>query len=349
MDSQPRYVARRRRPQYGRTLLALAGVFAAGVSTADALLTLDRGATAARPTAVGSHAPRPHRRSRPGPSSVSQIGSYLVSSRAMILISRLRGRSIPRVLPTLVLYPTEPAQAVAAGKLTRGPFPLVVFVPGDLQCRSAYAALLHAWASAGYVVAAVQFPPARCDVGDSHEADLSIQPADISAAITDLLTVSIRSLGVLAGLIDPAKIAVAGHARGGDAAAAVAADTCCRNRRVLAAMILSGAEWAPFGGRYFPAGTPPMLVVQGSADSRNPPAAAAALYLADTTGTRYYLDLLGAGHFTPYEGHAVPEPIVARVTVDFLDRYLAREPAPLTADGNVPGFAVLVSRGHLPG
>jgi fermentation-respiration switch protein FrsA (DUF1100 family) len=348
MDSRPRYVAKRGRPQSGRTLFALAGVFAAAVAAANTLFTLDYGATAGRPSATvaSSHAPGQFRRSRPEPPTAGQIGSYLVSSQSMRLVSRRRGQSSTRVLPTLVLYPAKPAPAVAAEKLTAGPFPLVVFAVGDLRCRSSYAALLHAWASAGYVVAAVRSPHARCGADDPREADLSIQPADISAAITDLLTVSNRSQGVLSGLIDPARIAVAGHARGGDAAAAVAADTCCRNRLVIAAVILSGAEWGPFGGRYFPPGAPPMLVVQGSADRRNPPSSAAALYLADTTGIRYYLDLLGAGHFAPYEGHAGPEPIVARVTVDFLDRYLAGEPASLTADGNVPGAALLVSPGH---
>ncbi len=155
--------------------------------------------------------------------------------------------------------------------MARGPFPLVMFAPGYVQCRSSYTALLHAWASAGYVVAAVEFPRTHCRLSAPDEADLSNQPADLSFVISRLLAASSRSVGPLSGLIDPAKIAVAGHSDGGDTAAAVAADTCCRDRRVSAALILSGAEWPPLGGRYFPAGTPPMLVVQGTHDTWNPP------------------------------------------------------------------------------
>jgi hypothetical protein len=64
----------------------------------------------------------------------------------------------------------------------------------------------------------------------------------------------------------------------------------------------------------------PALFVQGSADPINPPAASLQLYQADATGTRYYLDVLRAGHLTPYEGDRTQEQLVARVTTEFLDR-----------------------------
>ena len=68
------------------------------------------------------------------------------------------------------------------------------------------------------------------------------------------------------------------------------------------------------------------------------------LYRADTVGPRYYLDLFGANHFTPYEGSGAPEPIVAKVTTDFLDRYLAGQhpaAAAMRRAGQVAGVATL--------
>jgi hypothetical protein len=75
------------------------------------------------------------------------------------------------------------------------------------------------------------------------------------------------------------------------------------------------------------------------------------MYQADRTGPRFYLDLFGADHLAPYEGQGSPEPVVARVTVDFLDRYLAGSPgaaAAMQRDGDVAGVATLVSGSRLP-
>ncbi len=270
----------------------------------------------------------------------------------MVFVDRSRPALGIRRLPVLVRFPVVPASLVASGRVSSGPFPLVVFAPGYLQCRSSYAALLRGWASAGYVVAAVQFPRTHCHVPVPDEADLANQPADMSFVISSLLSLSARPGGTLSGLIAPARIAVAGHSDGGDTAAAVAANTCCLDRRVRAAMILSGAEWPPLGGRYFPPRTPPMLFVQGTDDTWNPPSASVQLYESDRAGVRYFLDLFGADHFTPYEGHGRPEPVVARVTLAFLNAYLAGQQGQvgaMRAAGNVPGVAALTSRPTVPG
>ncbi len=116
-------------------------------------------------------------------------------------------------------------------------------------------------------------------------------------------------------------------------------------------MVLSGAEWPYLRGRWFSAPTPPMLFVQGTADTVNPPSASIQLYKADTTGRRYYLELFGADHLSPYEGVGAPEPIVERVTIDFLDRYLAGQASSLSAmrrAARVRGASELVSGGRVP-
>ena len=116
-------------------------------------------------------------------------------------------------------------------------------------------------------------------------------------------------------------------------------------------MVLSGAEWPPMPGRYFPHRPPPMLFVQGSADPVNPPWTSLQLYRADMSGRRYYLDLFGADHMVPYVGSNPVEQLVARVTLAFFDRYVLGQAdalATMTQDGNVRGTAALVSDGQSP-
>ena len=144
---------------------------------------------------------------------------------------------------------------------------------------------------------------------------------------------------------------MAGHSDGGDTVAAMAAATCCRDPALRAVVVLAGAEWAPQTGRWFTRPAPPMLFVQGTADDWNPPATSMQLYQADTRGPRYYLELFGANHFTPYQGTDQPEPVVERVTLAFLDHYLAGAPGDLAAmrrAARVPGVASLSAGGRLP-
>jgi dipeptidyl aminopeptidase/acylaminoacyl peptidase len=279
---------------------------------------------------------------------VGRLGSYRVRRYALELGYRPAGQSARRRLRVFVSYPEVPR---AAGGLRHGLFPLVVFAPGYRQCAVSYRVLLREWASAGYVVAAVQFPRTNCHVAAPDEADLVHQPADMSQVIGRLLAAGRRPGDRLSGLVDGARVAVAGHSDGGDTAAAMVASTCCRDGRVSAAVVLAGAEWPAMPGRYFAAPTAPMLFVQGTADTWNPQSASLQLYQADTRGRRYYLALPGSGHFTPYEGGGPPEPVVARVTVDFLDRYLADQAGALGAmrlAGRAVGRDRLVSGGRLP-
>ena len=104
-------------------------------------------------------------------------------------------------------------------------------------------------------------------------------------------------------------------------------------------------------GRYFAHGAPPMLFVQGSADTVNPPWTSLQLYQQDQGRAKYYLDLFGANHLLPYWGTNPVERLVARVTLAFFDRYVLGQPqarATMTRDGNVSGTAALVSGSRLP-
>src|SRR5215467_4326994 len=211
----------------------------------------------------------------------------------------------------------------SAGTASR-PLPLIVFGPGFMQCANPYADLLRAWASAGYVVAAVNFPRSDCRVGSTAtESDLANQPRDISYAITALL----RRSTVSGARLDRSKVAIAGQSDGGDTVAAVAANSCCRDRRVRAVAVLSGAEWPAMPGKYFTGHPVPMLFTQGSADSINPPGCSVTMYRADPTRARYYLNLFGASHTGPYWGVNRYERIVAKVTTEFFDRFVLKQAA----------------------
>ncbi len=359
-------VRRRRTAAAGGLLTAVIAVLGLFAGCAGSAAPANPGSAGTTPApASPSHASsspaasRPSPRPRPAAPVIGTIGHYAVGKLRLSLADRhpkgLGGARLgPQTLPVLVRYPVSRAAGgggpAAAARPAAGRYPLVVFGPGYIQCVSVYAHLLHAWASAGYVVAAVTFPETNCEVRGSED-DVSNQPADISYVITRLLAASAQRTGRLAGLISRREIAVAGHSDGADTAVAVAANSCCRDPRVSAAVVLAGQKWGQFGSRYFPAGSPPMLFVQGSADTVNFPSTSAALYQQDTAGIRFYLDVFGGSHLSPYETTTPPERLVAEVTVAFLDRYLAGHRAAraaMTRLADVPGVAHLYSKGRLP-
>ncbi|HZT92489.1 MAG TPA: hypothetical protein VFA05_10665 [Gaiellaceae bacterium] len=238
------------------------------------------------------------------------------------------GRSGPRVLVTYVRYPRGASR----------PLPLVVFCHGFASEPRVYARLLDAWARAGYVVAAPVFPVESKDApGGPSEADLGNEPADISFVISQLT----GGATPLSGLVDPTRIAVAGQSDGGEAAVAVAYDTRFLDRRIDAAVILSGAAFP--GAKPFPAGTPPRLAVQGTADVVNRPFLTRA-YFALARRPKFMLSLLGAPHLAPYAGPDRWSSVVERASIAFLDHYLRHAPLRgLLAAGTQPGVARLTA------
>ena len=237
----------------------------------------------------------------------------------------------PRRLLIQLWYPLARSPGTATGAAS-GPLPLIVFGPGFMQCADPYADLLRAWASAGYVVAAANFPRSDCLTGAAAtESDLVNQPADMSYAITALLRRSAEGGGLLGGRLDRREIAIAGQSDGGDTVAAVAANSCCTDRRVRAVAVLSGAQWPAMPGAFFAHAPVPMLFTQGSADTVNLPGCSVAMYRADPARERYYLDLSGADHIVPYWGTNRYERTVARVTLAFFDRYVLGQRAAASA------------------
>ncbi|HEY3703207.1 MAG TPA: hypothetical protein VGL32_13180 [Acidimicrobiales bacterium] len=274
-----------------------------------------------------------------GPIPVAQVALPLVDS------SRQAG-SGPRVLTTSVWYPAAAGSPdnVAAPAAPGGPFPLIVFAHGYNVTPAAYAGLLRSWARAGYVVAAPTFPLTNPGApGGPDEADVANQPADVRFVIDQLLWADAKP-GPLGGLIDPHKIGVAGHSDGGITAAEVAYNTCCRDPRISAAILMAGAAIGVPGGSYFPPGSAPMLAIQGGADHSNNPVNGLRLYLSDGGGPRYLLTLPGASHEGPFMGGGPAADVVQAATIDFFGRYLKTGTASsLMHDGSVPGVATIVA------
>jgi pimeloyl-ACP methyl ester carboxylesterase len=146
-------------------------------------------------------------------------------------------------------------------------------------------------------------------------------------------------------------VAVIGHSDGGDVSLAVAAASCCRDRVVKAAVILSGSENRGLGGAYYTKGSVPLLVVQGSADTISPPGCSVELY-DQAPRPKYYLELIGAQHLQPYVDPGPDRALVARAVVDFLRRYLEGRSSDLRSlvrDGSAPPVARLITGATGPG
>ena len=206
--------------------------------------------------------------------------------------------------------------------------------------------MLQSWARAGYVVAAPVFPLENANAPNGpDESDLVNQPADMRFVISRMLAASSAGSGPLAGLLDPAQIAVSGQSDGGDTALAVAYNRYFRDPRVDAAVILSGAELPGVGGFTFPPGSPPLLATQGTADTVNPPGFTNVFFEA-ARRPKYLLNLIGAEHLPPYSDQQPQLAIVERVTIAFLDGYLKHRRGALgrlASLGGVPGTASMVA------
>lgn len=292
---------------------------------------------------VGARAPSPAQASVRPQFAVGDVTERFIDNARKV---RFPGRPPqPRPLVTVIRYPAVgPASGEdlpgAPPARASGPFPLVVFGHGFAVTPATYFRLLRSWASAGYVVAAPIFPLENAHApGGPNEADLINQPRDMSVVISRLLAASRDPRSRFAGLIDPRRIAVAGQSDGGETALAVAYNRRFLDRRVRAAVILSGAKLAGTSGYTFPAPSPPLLAVQGTADTINQPRFTRAFY-DEAPRPKYLLQLLGASHLPPYTVQQPQLAIVQQVTIAFLRRYL---------NGLRSAYRTIVAAGHVPG
>ena len=174
-----------------------------------------------------------------------------------------------RTLVTTVWYP-------ATGS---GPYPLIVFAHGLGASPQDYQQLLSEWAASGSLVAAPLFPLSNgATPGGPDGGDIGDQPGDMSFVIDQVLAASKTSGNPLSGLIDPKEIGAAGHSNGAITTLGLVADSCCRDPRIDAAVVMAGTTEGLGRGQYHLAAAPPVLIVQDVHDGLVPYGDAVAVY-----------------------------------------------------------------------
>ncbi len=260
-----------------------------------------------------------------------------------------------RRLTTWVLYPSKgaPTQnpvANAPPAIGAKPFPLIVFAHGLDSEGFIYDPLLEQWVEHGYVVVAPTFPLSNIAApGGDTAKDLANQPGDMSYVLTQVLTLSREPGNLLSGMIDPKRIAGVGHSLGAMTVLAWTENTCCRDSRVDAAVIIDGTETNFGNGEFFKSRTTPILVLHGTADKTIPYSAGKKIY-EDAKPPKYFVSLIGAPHvsFQQLELSNQKPPKWERVDVqtvlDFLNGDLDHSSAALrqlATVGQQPGLARL--------
>ena len=271
------------------------------------------------------------------PAPAATGGPHAVGVRTRTFVDRSRptpadtiagiAPAAERRLPTTIYYPAR-GRAAADGDASpdarprAGPYPLVLFAGGAPGTPADYAPLLQAWAAAGYVVIAPEFPVSSlAGPDDVAYADLPRQSGDLRFALRRVLALDAEKLGIPE--VDADEVAAAGHSLGGQTALSLVAQ-CCRDARVDAALVLAGVTDAPDGPALRRLRGPALFVhARGDRAVSYSPALATCetvggwkrmLTVEDHRGLR--------AHVEPYVGSGAHAAIVRPATVDFLDGYV---------------------------
>jgi len=238
-----------------------------------------------------------------------------------------------RTLVTTILYPaigppsSQQPRPGATPDRRPGRYPLIVFAHGLGSEPLQYEKLLSHWSAAGFVVAAPLFPLTGDHTpGGPDAGDVVNQPRDMSFVIDSVLQASAGSDNGLSGLVDPREIGAAGHSNGAITTLGLVANTCCRDPRVKAAVVMAG-DAVPFsGGTYDMPGAPPILFVHGTADELLPYSLAVGMFNA-VRGPKGLLTIERGGHGSAAGLSTSSSSSVLSTTTDFLAAYLGGDHA----------------------
>lgn len=289
-------------------------------------------------------------------------GTFAVGTTERDLVDRTRSTpahgglpELPeRRLPTLVVYPasgspsTPPRRGAAP---TGGPWPLVVFSHGSTRRGADYLKTLAVWASAGYVVAAPDYPLSHTGVsGGTDYTEAPSQAHDV-AFVIDRISSLARSAGdpVLSGRLVPGAVGIAGQSFGAMTSLLAGFGSCCAIPGVRAVVSFAGAAVpdAAAGTLAESVAARPLLSVHGDADPtlRYDDEHEAWFRLH---GDKFFLTLPGGGHDDGFFG-GVSTPrdrVVTLASLGYFDRFLKGDPGGATrmqqvVDEAGPGAAVL--------
>jgi len=177
--------------------------------------------------------------------------------------------------------------------------------------------------------------------GPLNEADLVNEPGDITFVFNAALFASAQA-GLLHGMLDASNLAMIGHSDGAEAVLGAAYLPGQMDGRV--GVVIAGAAQGVLLGNKGGSGVAhDVMVIQGTADTINPPSYGDNLF-ATSPSPKAYLQLLGAPHLEPWSTGDQWHGIVLTSIVDWLDQwipglYSAGASARLGHDGNVPGVS----------
>ncbi|MCB1031672.1 MAG: alpha/beta hydrolase [Acidimicrobiales bacterium] len=238
-----------------------------------------------------------------------------------------------RTLNTMILYPAagtapaDPSEVTQdAAPLKGSGSPLIVFGHGSTRAGVDYIKTLAAWASAGYVVAAPNFPLSQTDTpGGTNYGDLNEQPSDVSFLIDSIDALATDKDSPLNGLVDIGHIGIGGQSFGAITAVATGFNACCADDRIDAVTVFAGI-WMDLGSGNETARSGddlPALFVHGDDDEVLPyegGRAAADLLKGPTT----FATIVGGSHDDGYFG-GLDDPtdeVVTRLTTAFYNSTL---------------------------
>jgi len=276
---------------------------------------------------------------------VVELGTYAVGMIEETFVDTSRPTKPNNTFPgsdertflTTIYYPAagEPADEPvpdAEPLVDNGPYPLMLFSHGAGARGVFYQAVISKWVSAGYVVAAPDFPlsntnaPGGVTLG-SAVGDVGNQPADATFVIDQVLA---QEDALLDGIVDPERIGAAGHSNGGITTFGLVYSQCCADDRIDAAIPMSGiAGIVDDGANYFIDVDTPLLIFHGDSDPLVPYQSGVDAYEA-ANAPKFLVTFIGAGHVNPFvDGQGPPGAVMNNAAVAFLDLYLKDDTAAL--------------------
>ncbi|HMJ75983.1 MAG TPA: hypothetical protein VK507_08415 [Iamia sp.] len=205
-----------------------------------------------------------------------------------------------------------------------GPWPLIVFGHGSSRAGDHYAGTLTAWASAGYVIVAPDFPlSSEGTPGGTKFDEVENQTGDVSFLIDTALT-------ELVDVVDPERIGIGGQSFGAITALGAGFNACCADPRIDVVTEFAGI-WFPLSStEQDPATTDrPLLMVHGGDDHSATDVDAAVEVWEDVIDAPGgFITLTGAVHDDGYFEGPVDDwgAVVTKATLAFYDAHLKDDP-----------------------